>query len=136
MLTECSQSVRLSKGLPKLWNTCLTKVTLRINATQSQCKIFLLSYCMFLVLLGTIRSVHVILEQNKLYQFAAPLKQFSFSADVSQAMQAIVQQLNSYLSVFFFIFFYFFKQIHIQSGSILVCNTLILRSNQFLMVPP
>ncbi len=67
MLTEHSQSKRLSRGLPKLLNTCLTKVTLRINAIQSQCKIVLLSYCMFLVLLGTIHSVHFILEQNKLY---------------------------------------------------------------------
>lgn len=83
MLTECSQSVRLSKGLPKLWNTCLTKVTLRINATQSQCKIFLLSYCMFLVLMGTICSVHVILEQKQILLVAPPLKQLSFSADVS-----------------------------------------------------
>ncbi len=35
MLTEHSRSKRLSRGLPKLLNTCLTKVTLRINATQS-----------------------------------------------------------------------------------------------------
>lgn len=66
MLTEHSQSKRLSRGLPKLLNACLTKVTLRINVIQSQCKIVLLSYCMFLVLLGTIHSVHVIPEQKQI----------------------------------------------------------------------
>lgn len=44
---------------------------------------FILSYCMFLVLLGTICSVHVILEQKQIVLVASPLKQLSLSADVS-----------------------------------------------------
>lgn len=38
--TNVNRTQSKCETLPKLLNTCLTKVTLRINAIQSQCKIF------------------------------------------------------------------------------------------------